>query len=247
MESQQEALVTQQKTAYSKYNPIVYVRVKFSFIWYKTKQIPFRIADWIYSFEKSNFANFVETECRFAGLYNKDSAYGGLIPDALIKLARVHSREGHSGYSHSLVGTLFGKLVKGDLLSPLMNTPEEWLWHDKDMAQGKRCGAMFQDVNKRPYYLDAIVWKGERPGDTFIGTVEGITSRQYIKKFPFIPKTFYIDVVRIPYYKGNHSVSDAISGINADYIYKIKDKMQLDKVWEVYDRYEDNLKDKEEL
>lgn len=47
----------------------------------------------------------------------------------------------------------------------------------------------------KPYYLDAIVWQYE-DGGAFTGTVEGITSRQFIR-LPFLPKTFYVKLQRV--------------------------------------------------
>lgn len=117
--------------------------------------------------------------------------------------------------------------------------------------QNNRCGALFKDTsisNGDPYYLDAITWKTQT-GSTWGGTanlkvplsdlspyLEGgtkwmvdkdgmvnfpVQSRQFIKEFPFTPKTFYIDVIE------TEVAPD-------DWEFQIKDTDQLDKVWKYY-------------
>lgn len=89
------------------------------------------------------------------------------------------------------------------------------------MYQNSRCSSLFKDgIENEAYYLNAIVWKGEEDFDTFTGRVyvddanfELIGSSQVVK-FPFKPKTFYIDVIRIPILKteaedrGLHYIED---------------------------------------
>ena len=114
------------------------------------------------------------------------------------------------------------------------------------MYQNSRCGALFKDGSEsKAYYLDAIVWKGEEKYDTFTGSVyiddknfELIRSSQFVK-FPFKPKTFYIDVVRVPISKEEaekrdlHYIED---GFNECYYTILKDPKQLDEVFEYYDK-----------
>ena len=52
-----------------------------------------------------------------AGLFDKDSDYGGMIGDAVKKLLELHSSEGHSGASHSLCVELFYRTAKGQALT----------------------------------------------------------------------------------------------------------------------------------
>lgn len=68
---------------------------------------------------------------------------------------------------------------------------QEDLDNYKPELQHKRLSSLFKDHKGVCRYLDAIVWvDGE---DQFTGTVEGISSSQGVR-FPFTPKTFYIDV-----------------------------------------------------
>jgi hypothetical protein len=92
------------------------------------------------------------------------------------------------------------------------------------------------------------VWQGEESWDTFTGRVyiddkefELISTSQYVKSFPFKPKTFYIDVIRIPITKkeaeerGMHYIED---GFKECYYTILKDPTQLTPVFEYYDKKE---------
>lgn len=52
-----------------------------------------------------------------AGLFNKDSDYGGMIGDAVMKLVNTHFDEGHSGFSHEMALAVFNKVVRGHALT----------------------------------------------------------------------------------------------------------------------------------
>lgn len=156
-----------------------------------------------------------------AGLFDKDSDYEGMVGEAVQELLDVFEKQGHSGFSAPHVAGIFNRIVRGELLTPLEDVPEEWgesLSNEDNVKQNRRCSAIFKD-EKGAYYLDAIVWKTQT-GATWTGTADGIRSRQYFD-FPFIPKTFYIDIIEEEVAKD-------------DWIFHIKDKSQLDKVWEVY-------------
>lgn len=113
------------------------------------------------------------------------------------------------------------------------------------LYQNARCGGLFKYQNGKCSYNDAIVWKGVEDWDTFTGRVyiddkdfELIGSSQYAR-FPFKPKTFYIDVVRVPITKEEgesrnlHYIED---GSKECYYVILKDPTQLDKVFKYYDK-----------
>lgn len=79
-----------------------------------------------------------EKEMRLAGLYEKDSDYGGMIPEAVMALVKAHSGQGHSGGSHWLVMQIFNKVINFETLTPLTTDPAEWMdVCDKDTHTGK--------------------------------------------------------------------------------------------------------------
>lgn len=175
------------------------------------------------------------------------------IPEMLALLDKF-GESGQSGgsapYTANAICSTLKKLMLQKPICPITGVDDEWndvssMSHDKlPSYQNNRCSAVFKNgTDGRAYYLDAIVWKGDTEGesgndwDTFTGTCWGITSRQFIKSFPFTPKTFYIDVHRVPYDPSVHPVSESVSCGPGDFVYLIKDEKQLDEVWEYYNKF----------
>lgn len=186
----------------------------------------------------------------------------------ILALCEKFGNSGQSGGSAPYVaGSIchaLKKLLLQNAICPITGIEEEWVSfyevnpNKPEGFQNTRCSALFKDLsinNGTPYYLDAIVWKGDTEGepgndwDTFTGTVAGITSRQFIKGFPFTPKTFYIDVTREelpidhteePYYQIDFYDEKVFKATGVKewykqkYRYKIKDPKQLERVWKYY-------------
>jgi len=160
------------------------------------------------------------------------------MQESVLELLEVFRKQGHSGSSAPYVVSMFAKLASWVPLSPV--TGKKWEWVETEpggMLQNKRCSALFADNNrKHPHFVDAIVWQGPDPHDAFTGgDMEGYSSSLEIKGFPFIPKTFRIDVTKEVYSVKKHGKNARITkGNDEDYVYAIKDHSQLDAVWEVY-------------
>jgi hypothetical protein len=171
----------------------------------------------------------------------------------ILALCEAFGKSGQSGGSAPMTATAISKTIKSLLLQePICDVTgheSEWVKLDYDdelSYQNTRCSAIFKRNDDKAYYLDAIVWKGEEDWDTFIGRVyiddkdfELIGSRQYVR-FPFKPKTFYIDVLRVPISKSEaekrnmHFIEDG----NSECYYSIlKDKKQLNAVFKYYDKF----------
>ena len=175
--------------------------------------------------EENNLINHAERELKLAGIHKKDADYNGMLYNAVMELVKVFSNQGHSGGSASRVISLFRQVAMYKNLTPLTGKDDEW--NDvSDMGggllQNNRVSSVFKEKETgKSYYLDAIIWRTQK-GSTWTGTTkEGIMSRQYIKKFPFMPKTFYVDVIEKEISKGNWE-------------FEIKDKGQLEEVFEYY-------------
>ncbi len=118
-------------------------------------------------------------------------------------ITKVFSTQGHSGSSAPFYATALSETIKRvlmfDIITPLTGEDNEWgdnLSADDKIKQNKRLSSVFKD-DTGSYYLNAIVWRDSTDGNfTYTGKVEEVTSRQYIK-YPFLPKTFYVDVVRV--------------------------------------------------
>jgi len=161
------------------------------------------------------------------------------VPDALIEpfipeilaLYNKFMNSGQSGGSAPFVARAISQAVESlcllKPLTPLTGNDDEWDDVSKisgvtyEFYQNNRNCAVFKEEGN-VYYLNAIVWKSQR-GSTFTGkSKEGITSHQFIKGFPFTPKTFYIDVIETEVSPDNFE-------------FEIKDREQLREVAEYYD------------
>ena len=177
---------------------------------------------------------YATDELQLAGWFKKDGMYNGQIGDDVMELIKTFSKQNHSGYSAHIVISLFSKLAKYEILGPLMGNDAEWVDTSKDTYQNKRDSRVFKEKSTgKCYFIEAIVWK-DRKHSTFLGWVEGISSFQYIKKFPFIPKTFIVNTIGKEITKGNWE-------------YKIRNKKQLELVANYYDSPEINKYLKEHL
>ena len=160
------------------------------------------------------------------------------IIEGTLELLDVFGKQGHSGMSAPYAISIFEKLASFKPLTPL--TGEDWEWEDvseffqESMLQNKRFSSVFKKPGGLITNSQAIVWQGPDEYDTFTGSgFEGISSSLEIKKFPFYPKTFYIDLIKIPYdpkiHKDNYEDKEGNK-----FTYKIKDYSQLEPVWELY-------------
>lgn len=170
-----------------------------------------------------------QKELELAGMFDEDSDYNGMIGTAIMELIEVFSKQNHSGFSGPRVASLFKKLAVYECLMPLTGEDDEWndiSDLDKGTLQNKRVSSVFKEKETgKAYYLDAITWKTQK-GGTWHGNAlfdgEKVSSRQYIKKFPFTPKEFLISVWE-----------KEISKDNWEFL--IKDKEQLLEVSKYYD------------
>ena len=170
--------------------------------------------------------------------------------DAVKAVCEAFAEVGHSGGSAPMASAVLAKTIKAvlgfQILSPLLGDDSEWKEpRDGDtMRQNIRDTAVFKHDDGKCTYNNCIIWRGEDAWDTFSGTIAGIGSSHYVKEFPFMPKTFYIDVYREPYDENNpkHQTGDVISCGPGDMVYFIKDPKQLEQVFNYYDKRELNEK-----
>lgn len=184
------------------------------------------------------------------------------IPDAIIlefeneilALCEAFGNSGQSGgsapYTAGALSEAVRKLCLQMPISDMIGDDNEWADQreyngGEPMYQNYRCSALFKDADDKAYYLDAIVWKGEEEWNTFTGAVyindidfELIGSSQYVR-FPFKPKTFFVDVVKVPITKEEaeerdlHYIED---NFDECYYTILKDPKQLEEVFKYYDQ-----------
>jgi len=180
-----------------------------------------------------NLNEHARFELNYAGLFDNDADYNGEIAKSVMELIDVFSKQGHSGASASFVRNIFNELVQFKPLGGITGEDNEWTEVGNSIFQNKRLGGVFKQNNihdGRPYYLDAIIWTTQFNKTSWSGTASTrdrtkIMSRQLIKKFPFNPKTFYVEVYEL-------------DEINDSFIITEKGMKQLDEVFQYYDFYE---------
>jgi hypothetical protein len=176
----------------------------------------------------STLVAYAKQELKAAGLYDDDAEYGGDIKDAVLELVTTFAKQGHSGGSAPIVVSLFSKLASFEPLGPITGAEAEWVEVDGGVFQNARCGSVFKaGKDGKPYYLDAIIWRTQT-GNTYSGSaqlIDGtiILCRQYVR-FPFTPKSFYVDVIEEEIKKD-------------DWKFTVKDGSQLGEVFGYYDLY----------
>ena len=134
---------------------------------------------------------FAREELKRAGLFDKDSDYGGMMGEAVMKMIEQFASEGHSGFSASMAVNLFQRLARYEPLTPLTGEDDEWMDTCGTM-QNRRCFSVFKDEDGRAYHADAVVFE-EPNGSRFTSA----DSRRFIE-FPYMPKTEIVKVAERP-------------------------------------------------
>lgn len=179
-----------------------------------------------------------------------------VVPDAIvtpfakeiIALCEAFGRSGQSGgsmpYTASAIADAVKTLMMFETIAPLTGEDDEWMDvtdvnGDDPLFQNVRDSRVFKDgKDGRAWFLDAIVFDGDIGGRfTGNGSVmlrdEVLSSRQFIKSFPFNPKTFYVDVVDYRWKDKEETTPD----VKGDWwTHSIKDEAQLKEVFEYYDK-----------
>lgn len=156
----------------------------------------------------NNLYEFAKTELINLSYIHKESDDRPIVEEfreQILELVDTIGNSGQSGcsmsYTAKIVSDTIQKLLMMQPISPI--TGNDWEWFNvtpdakdksKHMYQNKRCPALFKDgVDGKPYYGDAITWVNkDNSNDRISGRINDIYSHQYVKSFPFTPKTFYV-------------------------------------------------------
>lgn len=103
-----------------------------------------------------DLVEYAEKELGRAGLFSKDSDYGGMIGHAVMDIITIFSKQGHSGSSASMVTQLLEKLMRYEPLTPLTYEPDEW-WDVSEQSgtplwQNKRDFKIFSIDGGKTHY-----------------------------------------------------------------------------------------------
>jgi hypothetical protein len=176
------------------------------------------------------------------------------VPEVMA-LVQKFADSGQSGgsapFTAGVITEVLKKLLAQEPLGGVENSDDEWndisdiegVKEGTGTFQNNRLSSVFKEgKGGHPYYLDAIVFvpEGKEYGFTgHVGMTEGseetVGSANYIKSFPFTPKTFKITVNEKEYrkMKDGSLVEEDGGGWWESWI---KDPKQLDEVWEYYDK-----------
>lgn len=126
-------------------------------------------------------------ELKRAGLFDKDSDYGGMLGDAVKELLLVIQNQGHSGASIQMTAAIFSRLIKGEPLTPLTDDPSEWCEVTPGTLQSTRISHCFIEKaeSPRPYTIDGKAFS-DNGGKSFFTSRD---SRVYFDLPGFPPKT----------------------------------------------------------
>jgi hypothetical protein len=140
----------------------------------------------------SNLVEFAKSELALAGLFDKDSDYGGMMGDVVLKMIEQFSEDGHSGMSAGMAISLFEKLARYEPLTPITGEDDEWFnvseASGETMFQNKRCSHVFKGGDGKAYDIDGRIFR--EPNGACYANRE---SRIYVT-FPYTPTREYVDV-----------------------------------------------------
>lgn len=131
--------------------------------------------------------DFAKHELELAGFFDKDSTYGGMLGEAVLKMIDVFADEGHSGMSASIAISAFERVARFEPLTPITGEDDEWHEVCPGEFQNKRCSHVFK-TNGEAYDSQGRVFR-EPSGACFTS----FESRVPVT-FPYVPKVEYVDV-----------------------------------------------------
>lgn len=135
----------------------------------------------------TSLSKYAENEMRLAGLFSKDSAYDGMLAEAVMKMINLFEEEGHSGASAPMAIHIFSRVALFEPLTPLTGEDDEWNEVGPSTFQNRRCSHVFKDADGA-YDINGCIFR-EPSGVCFTNK----DSRVPIK-FPYMPKVEYVDV-----------------------------------------------------
>jgi hypothetical protein len=188
------------------------------------------------SFVESNLYQHAKKELELVGydFSSDEKTMDNLMRDNILDLLRVFYKQEHSELTANYIIDVFRRLARFQPLKPVTDEEEEWVEVAENLYQHKRLAGLFKNGETgRSHYLDAIIFV-DQDGITFTSNnIEGISSSQYVKSFPFVPKTFFVNVISYEVNKDDETILEHGSGWWKS---KIKDMEQLKSVWEYYDK-----------
>lgn len=130
-------------------------------------------------------------ELEIAGLFDKDSDYGGALATNALEIVETFANQGHSGFSASMMANLLNKLLRYEPLGPLTGEDSEWnltTHSEPGLLQNNRCSTVFKEADGGAYDINGKVFR-EPDGFTFTSADSRVSV-----VFPYTPNIEYVDV-----------------------------------------------------
>ena len=104
----------------------------------------------------TNLTQYAKEELERAGLFDRDSDYGGLLGNSALEIVETFTKQGHSGHSAEVVTQLVSKLLRYEPLTPLTYAEDEWTDVSKETGhplwQNKRRLSVFSKDGGKTHY-----------------------------------------------------------------------------------------------
>jgi hypothetical protein len=151
-----------------------------------------------------SLVSYAESELDRIGMTD-DGDMNGAMRKHLLHMVKEFAEEGHSGFSASYALQCLEKLMRFKPLSPLTGEDDEWIEHNHDMYQNKRCSSVFKESKDgQAYDIDGkVFWEWYRDAETG----EAVKS-YYTNRDSRVPVTFPYTVPDKPIYEYRKSDSD---------------------------------------
>ena len=161
--------------------------------------------------------------------------YNKTIESLIKKFSEKNYTFGEAGFTINVLAQTIKAALGFQILSPLDGSKKEWGEKKENVYPNLRDSGVFKDEEGTAYYNKAIVWIDPVNEQKFTGTVNGVTSFQKIKEFPFMPKSFYIEV-ELTDYTDEYKDDPVVDFQGKKLVYVIKNKKDLEQVFEFYNK-----------
>lgn len=163
---------------------------------YKIQSIRYSVRSWIIQKALNLIvwlnqdSNYISHTRREVPEWFKQEGPNRWMADGTIELLAVLSHQGHSGGSIGFALQFFSAMAQFKPWGPLTGDESEWgeVFDKIGSQQNKRCSHVFRDPDGRAYDINGKVFR-EPNGNCYTNR----DSKVFIK-FPYTPKTEYIDV-----------------------------------------------------
>ena len=138
----------------------------------------------------SKITAYAMQELELAGLFDKNSAYEGLIGTCVMQMVRTFDDQNHSGESAKATREIFTRISQHLPLTDL--TGEESEWEDVseisgyELFQNKRCYQVFRD-EKGAFDVEGIIFKCQ-DGSKYTNSDSHVRI-----EFPYMPIRKYVE------------------------------------------------------